>query len=387
MMKAYLDNSATTKVCEEAVKAMLPYFSEKYGNASSLHQQGREASEALIQARQTLAKIIRANSEEIIFTGSGSEADNIAIKGLAHMQKDKKHIITSNIEHSAVLGTCNALEKEGFKVTYVGVNKEGIIDLKEIEKAITKDTFLVTTMHANNEIGTIQPIKEIGALCKRHGIIFHTDAVQSFTKVPIDVNLMNIDLATFSAHKIHGPKGIGFLYKRKGIRLAKLITGGHQENGLRAGTENVTGAVGFATAAEIAKKSDIEKMTELRDWFIKEVLKIPNTALNGSREKRLCNNISISFKYIEGESLLLRLDQKGISVSTGSACTSQTLAPSHVLLAIGLTPEVAHGTIRFTTSKYTTKEELEYTIKQLKEIVAELRELSPLMPKEKRSED
>jgi len=387
MMKAYLDNSATTKVCEEAVNAMRPYFSEKYGNASSLHQQGREASEALIQARQTLAKIIRANPEEIIFTGSGSEADNMAIKGLAYIQKDKKHIITSNIEHPAVIETCKELEKQGFKVTYLKVNKEGIINLKELEKATTKDTFLVTIMHANNEIGTIQPIKEIGALCKRHGIIFHTDAVQSLTKVPIDVSDMNIDLATFSAHKIHGPKGIGFLYKRKGIRLAKLITGGHQENGLRAGTENVTGAVGFATAAENAKKADIEKMVELRDWFIDEVLKIPDTALNGSKEKRLCNNISISFKYVEGESLLLRLDQKGISVSTGSACTSQTLSPSHVLLAIGLSHEVAHGTIRFTISKYTTKQELEYTIEQLKEIVPELRELSPLMPKEKRGED
>jgi cysteine desulfurase len=377
-MKAYLDNSSTTRVCTEAIRAMLPFFSKKYGNASSLHQKGQEASEALIRARQTLAKIIRAEPEEIIFTSGGSEANNLAIKELAFAQKEKKQLITSKIEHPSVLETCQFLEKMGFKVTYINVDKEGIIDLKELEKAINKDTFLVTIMHANNEIGTVQPIKEIGAMCKKHNVIFHTDAVQSFTKVPIDVKEMNIGMASFSAHKIHGPKGVGMLYKRKDIKLGKLIHGGHQEKDVRAGTENVAGIIGFVAAAEQMTQEDTDKMTELRDYFIDEVLKIPNTQLNGSRTKRLCNNISISFNYIEGESLLLRLDQKGICVSTGSACTSQSLEPSHVLLAIGLPHETAHGTIRFSLSKYTTKEELVYTIKQLKEIVPELRELSPL---------
>ncbi|MFH1506794.1 MAG: IscS subfamily cysteine desulfurase [archaeon] len=377
-MKVYLDNSATTKTCTECVRAMLPYFSKIYGNPSSIHHKGQEASEALKRARESLAKIIRANPEEIIFTSGGSEANNMAIKELSFGQKEKKHIITSKIEHPSVFETCKFLEKMGFKVSYIDVDKEGIIKMDEFKKAITKDTFLVTIMHANNEIGTIQPIKEIGALCKKHDIIFHTDAVQSFTKVLIDVKEMNIGLASFSSHKIHGPKGIGMLYKRKDIKLGKLVHGGHQEHNMRAGTENVAGAVGFAAAAQNLKQEDIDNMRKLRDWFIDEALKIPDTLLNGSREKRLCNNVSTTFKYIEGESLLLRLDQRGICVSTGSACTSQSLEPSHVLIAIGLPHEVAHGTIRFSLSKYTTKEELVYTIKQLKEIVPELRELSPL---------
>ena len=299
-MKAYLDNSSTTRVCTEAIIAMLPFFSKKYGNASSLHQKGQEASEALIRALQTLAKIIRAEPEEIIFTSGGSEANNLAIKELAFAQKEKKQLITSKIEHPSVLETCQFLEKMGFKVTYINVDKEGIIDLKELEKAINKDTFLVTIMHANNEIGTVQPIKEIGAMCKKHNVIFHTDAVQSFTKVPIDVKEMNIGMASFSAHKIHGPKGVGMLYKRKDIKLGKLIHGGHQEKDVRAGTENVAGIIGFVAAAEQMTQEDTDKMTELRDYFIDEVLKIPNTQLNGSRTKRLCNNISISFNYIEG---------------------------------------------------------------------------------------
>ena len=379
-MKVYLDNSATTKTDPEVVEAMLPYFTDKYGNASSLHSFGREARKDLEKAREVIAKKINAEPEEIIFTSGGSESDNLAIKGIAYANKDKgNHIITSKIEHHAVLETCERLEKEGFNVTYVGVDKEGIIGLDELKKAITDKTILITIMHANNEIGTIQPIEEIGKIARENNIYFHSDAVQSLTKVPIDVKKSDIDLMSFSAHKIHGPKGIGALYVKKGTKIDKQIDGGSHEFKLRAGTENVSGAVGFAKAVEIAKEEDIKYMSKLRDKLAKGLLKIPDTIYNGSKIKRLCNNANIIFKFIEGESMLLHLDMEGIAVSTGSACSSQSLEPSHVLTAIGLHKAVAHGSIRFSLSKYNTEEEVDHVLENVPGIVKKLREISPLV--------
>ncbi|MBW2973320.1 cysteine desulfurase NifS [Candidatus Woesearchaeota archaeon] len=378
-MRVYLDNAATTKTAPEVVEAMHPYFTEKYGNASSIHSFGEEAKEALENAREQLAKYINAEPEEIIFTSGGTESDNLAIKGTAYALKDKgKHIITSKFEHHAVLETCQALEKEGFEVTYIGISKDGFVDIAALKNAIRDDTILATIMHANNEIGTIQDIEKIGEICREKGIIFHTDAVQSLGKIPIDVKNMRLDLASFSAHKLHGPKGIGALYVRKKDKITKLFYGGAQEFNLRPGTENVSGAVGFAKAIELMSEQDIKNMTEFQDYLIDALLQIPEACLNGSREKRLCNTVNVSFSHIEGESVLLGLDDKGIAVSTGSACTSQKLEPSHVLIAMGIKPEDAHGSIRFSLSKYTTKEELDYAINAVKAVVENLRKISPL---------
>jgi len=382
-MKIYLDNGATTQVDKEVVKAIEPYFLKTYGNASSLHIFGQEAKAALENSREIIAKKINAEPEEIIFTSGGTESDNIALQEIAYTNRDKgNHIITTKIEHHAIEKTCEALEKDGFKITYLDVDKDGFIDIEQLKKEITNKTILVSIIHANNEIGTIQDIEAIGKLCQEKNIYFHTDAVQSFTKTEIDVKKQNITLASFSAHKIHGPKGIGALYIKKATKIHSLMHGGSQENNLRAGTENIPSIVGFAKAVEIAKQEDCKNMGKLRDYFIEKVEKqIPETKLNGSRNKRLCNNINITFKYIEGEALLLKLDDKGIAVSTGSACSSKDLRPSHVLLSVGLHPAMAHGSIRFTLSKYTTKEELDYTIKHLKEAVEELRKVSPLWRK------
>ncbi len=380
-MKAYLDNGATTQTAEEAARTMQTVLTKRFGNPSSLHSLGEEAKQEMEKAREIIAKKINADPSEIIFTSGGTESDNLAIKGTAYKNRDKgNHIITSATEHPAVLRTCEALEKEGFKITYLSVDKEGFIDLRKLEEAITQSTILVTIMHANNEIGTIQDIESIANICKEKNVVFHTDAVQSFTKVPIDVKKMNIDLMSISAHKIHGPKGVGALFIKKGIKLKPLLTGGEQESKIRAGTENLPGIAGFGKAAEIAQEKDAENMKQLRDLLIKGIEKnIPDTILNGPRdEKRLANNVNIAFKYVEGESLLYHLNDKGIAVSTGSACSSHSLSPSHVLIAIGLKPEEAHGSIRLTLSRYTTKEEIEYTIKNLKETVEELRRISPL---------
>ena len=368
----YLDNGATTKVDKEVVEAMQPYFTEIYGNASSLHKSGQEAKRALEKARETIAKEINAEPDEIIFTSGGTESDNIALQEIAYTNKDKgNHIITTKIEHPAIEKTSNALAKDGFKITYLDVDKDGLIDLDQLKKEITKSTILVSIIHANNEIGTIQDIEAIGEICQEKNTYFHTDSVQSFTKVPIDVKKQNIDLASFSAHKIHGPKGIGALYIKKGTKIHPLMHGGSQEHQLKPGTENIPGIIGFKKAVEIVKKEDIKKMGTLKDYFIEKIQKeIPETVLNGSKTKRLCNNINITFKYIEGEALLLRLDDKGIEVSTGSACSSRELKPSHVLTAMGIPAATAHGSIRFTLSKYTTKEEINSTLKTIMELVS-----------------
>jgi cysteine desulfurase len=376
-MRVYLDNGATTRVHDEVAQTVLRYMIEEFGNASSLHKFGQDASKALESARATIAKSIKALPEEIVFTSGGTESDNLAIKGAAYANKGG-HIITTKIEHHAVLHTCQELEKEGYKVTYLGADKEGFVDIHELEKSITPKTFLVSIMHANNELGTIEPVEEIGNICKKHNVHFHTDAVQALTKIPIDVRKMNLDMLSASAHKIHGPKGVGFLYLRKGVKIHRMMDGGSQEYKMRAGTENVAGAVGFAKAVEIASEKDIEKMRKTRDRLIAGLLQIPNTQLNGAREKRLCNNVNISFHFVEGEALLLSLNDKGIAVSTGSACSSKSLTPSHVLVAIGLRPEIAHGSIRFTLSKYTTEDEIDYTIKTVREVVERLRMYSPL---------
>ncbi len=382
-MKVYLDNGATTKVADEVAVKMRMMLTEKYGNPSSLHEFGEEAKEEMDKARKIIAKKINALPEEIVFTSGGTEADNLAIRGIVYAYRRKgNHIITSKIEHPAVLKTCEDLKKMGFNVTFLDVDSEGFVDLDILRKAITDDTILVSIMHANNEIGTIQDIKTIGEICKEKGVFFHTDAVQSFTKVPVDVKGMNVDLLSLSSHKIHGPKGVGALYVRKGLQIKPLFTGGSHENKMRAGTENVPGIVGFAEAVKLAKDDDLIRMKELRDMLIKGIEEnVSDVYLNGPREKRLVNNINLAFKYIEGESFLFHLADKGIAVSTGSACSSHSLEPSHVLLAIGLKPEDAHGSIRFTLSRYTTKEEIEYTIKNVKELAESLRALSPLVKK------
>jgi len=380
MKNIYLDNGATTKVDEKVINEMVPYYSEKYGNASSLHSYGETAKSAIEEARKKIAKSINADTSEIIFTSGGTESDNLAIKGIMEMCKNvkKKHMITSKIEHPAVLNTCKCLEKQGIKVTYLNVDKYGIINLKELEDSITDETVLVSIMHANNEIGSIEPIEKIGKICKKHNILFHTDAVQSYTKLDIDVKKMNIDLASFSAHKIHGPKGIGFLYKRKGIHICPLIAGGGHELGLRPGTENVPGIIGLAKAFEITNKKEIKDMEILRDRLIDGLKKIPKSRLNGHPKDRLPNNVNFCFDSIEGESLILHLDGKGICASTGSACSSHSLEPSHVLTAIGLPAEIAHGSLRLTLSKFTTKEDIDYAIKTISEVVKNLRSISPL---------
>ena len=379
----YLDHAATTSVKPEVLEAMLPYFSEKYGNASSIYSIGRESKKIIDNSREKIAEILGAKPEEIYFTSGGSESDNWALRGTAYANKEKgKHIITSNIEHHAVLNTCKALEKEGFEVTYVPVDNRGIIHVEDIEKTIKPDTILISVMFANNEIGTIQPIKEIGKLAREKGIYFHTDAVQAIGNIPVNVEDMNIDMLSLSGHKFYGPKGVGVLYIKSGVKTLPFINGGHQERGKRAGTENIAGIVGIAKALEIADKNldkYSKKISELRDRTLKEILKtIPYSRLNGDAENRLPGNANISFEFIEGESILLMLDMKGICASSGSACTSGSLDPSHVLLAIGLPHEIAHGSLRLTFGEDNTDEDVDYLLKELPQIVERLRSMSPL---------
>ena len=379
----YLDNAATTKTAPEVVEAMIPYFSEHYGNPSSIYSIAAESKKGVETGRKQIADVIAAKQEEIYFTAGGTEADNWALKAAAEAYKNKgNHIITSKIEHHAILHTCQYLEKHGMEVTYLDVDENGVVKLDELKKAIRPTTILISIMFANNEIGTIQPIKEIGAIAKEHGILFHTDAVQAFGQLPINVDEMNIDMISSSAHKINGPKGIGFLYIRKGVKIRSFIHGGAQERKRRAGTENVPGIVGYGVAAKRAAetmKERTEKERELRDYLIERVTReIPYTRLNGHRTDRLPNNANFSFQFIEGESLLIMLDGKGICGSSGSACTSGSLDPSHVLLAIGLPHEIAHGSLRLTLSEETTKEELDYVVEEVKKIVERLRNMSPL---------
>jgi len=381
----YLDHAATTLVRKEVLEEMQPYFSKKYGNASSLHALGREANRALQEARAKVADVINAMPEEIYFTSGGSEADNTALKGLAFANKDKgNHIIISSIEHDAVLNTCKFLEQNGFEVTYLPVDKYGFVNCDDIEKVITKKTILISVMHANNEIGTIEPIANIGSLAQEKGVYFHTDAVQTFGKIPIDVEKMGIDLLSASSHKVYGPKGVGALYVKKGIEIQPLIHGGGHENGLRSGTENVAGIVGFGKAAELAENEraiEAGREIKLRDKLIKGALKIKNSYLNGHPTIRLPNNANFSFKFIEGEGLVLDLDSHGIAASTGSACSSKSLEPSHVLLAIGLKPEEAHGSLRLSLGRDTNDRDINYVLKVLPKSVERLRKISPYKKK------
>ena len=380
----YLDNAATTRTAPEVVEAMLPYFTESYGNPSSIYDLAGRSKEAVTKAREQIAGVLGARKEEIYFTGSGTEADNWALKAAFEAYKNKgNHIITTKIEHHAILHTCEYLEKErGAKITYLDVDENGIVRLEDLEKAITPETILISVMFANNEIGSVQPIKEIGLIAREHGIFFHTDAVQAFGQLPIDVNELNIDMLSSSAHKINGPKGLGFLYIRRGVKIRSFIHGGAQERKRRAGTENVPGIVGYGAAAERAASTmaeRTEKERELRDYLISRITEeIPYVKLNGDPVKRLPNNVNVSFRFVEGESLLLMLDGRGICASSGSACTSGSLDPSHVLLAIGLPHEIAHGSLRLTLSEEITKEDLDYTVENLKEIVQNLRNMSPL---------
>ncbi len=379
----YLDNAATTKVDKEVYEAMHPYFEESYGNPASVYSFAGKIKADVDAARKQVADFIGASPEEIYFTGGGSESDNWALKGVAFANKEKgNHIITSKIEHHAILHTCEFLEKNGYEITYVDVDENGVVKLDELEAAIRPETILISVMFANNEIGTIEPIKKIGEIAKKHGVYFHTDAVQAYGHVPINVDEMNIDMLSASGHKLNGPKGIGIMYIRKNVKLVPLIHGGAQERNQRAGTHNTPGIIGFAKATELAaakmeKRNAYER--ELRDYLIDRVEKeIPYTKVNGSRTDRLSNNANFSFRFIEGESLLIMLDQNGICGSSGSACTSGSLDPSHVLLAIGLPHEIAHGSLRLTLSDENTKEEMDFVVDRLKEIVARLRSMSPL---------
>jgi cysteine desulfurase len=379
----YLDHAATTYVKPEVLEAMIPYFTQKFGNASSVYSIGRESKKAVEEARDKVAAALGAQSKEVFFTGSGTEADNWAIKGIAYANKAKgNHIITTTIEHPAVLNTCQYLEAEGFEVTYLTVDENGLITPSQVRDAIKPTTILISVMFANNEIGTIQPIEEIGKIAREKGVYFHTDAVQAVGNIPIDVTALNIDLLSLSGHKFYGPKGVGALYVRKGIKITSYVHGGHQERGRRASTENVPGIVGLAKAIEIASKNIDQynqKVLELRERTIEEISKkIPFIKLNGDRNKRLPGNVNFSFEFIEGESLLLMLDMKGIAASSGSACTSGSLDPSHVLLAIGLPHEIAHGSLRITFGEENTHEDIDYLMEVLPMIVGRLREMSPL---------
>ena len=379
----YLDNAATTKTAPEVVDAMLPYFSEYYGNASTIYSLGAESKKAMDHARQTIADSLGAKPEEIYFTAGGSEPDNWALKATAEAYASKgKHIITTKIEHHAILHTCEYLEKRGFEITYLNVDRDGLISLDELKAAIRPDTILISVMFANNEIGTIEPIAEIGEIAKEHGVLFHTDAVQAYAQVPIHVDEMHIDMLSASGHKLNGPKGIGFLYIRKGVKIRSFVHGGAQERSRRAGTENIPGIVGLGAAVERAMRimdSKTRKEIELRDYLIGRLEnEIPHCWLNGHRTKRLPNNINFSFLFIEGESMLIMLDMKGICASSGSACTSGSLDPSHVLLAIGLKHEEAHGSLRLTLSEDSTKEEMDIVAEEVKKIVQRLRDMSPL---------
>ncbi|MBU1726132.1 MAG: cysteine desulfurase NifS [Candidatus Omnitrophica bacterium] len=386
MNRVYLDYAATAPTDPEVTKAMEPYLFEKFGNASSIHSFGQEAKKGIEDARQMLAEFIGARPEEIIFTSGGTEADNQAIKGVAFAMQDKgDHIVTTAIEHHAVTEPCKFLEKHGFKTTFVGVDKDGLVSPDEIKKAITDKTILISVMHANNEIGTIQPVSEIGSIAKEKGICFHTDAVQTVGHIPVNVNELNADLLSLSAHKFYGPKGVGALYVRKGTRIESLIHGGDQEKGRRASTYNTPGIVGLGKAVQLCKakmENEVKFQIVLRDKIIKEILnKIPDVRLNGHTTKRLPNNANVSIKFIEGESMLLSLDMLGIACSTGSACTSTSLEPSHVLLAIGLPHEIAHGSLRVTLGRWTKEEEVDYFLENLPKVVQRLRAMSPLYEK------
>ena len=382
-MKIYADNAATTRMSRTAIDAMIPYMENVYGNPSSLYSIGQEAKEALEQAREEVAAVINADPREILFTSGGSEADNQALRSAAVIgaKKGKKHIISSAFEHHAILHTLNRLEKEGYEVTLLPVHEDGLVRPEELEAAIREDTCLVSIMYANNEIGTVQPIHEIGEICKKHGVLFHTDAVQAVGHVKIDVKADNIDMLSASAHKFHGPKGTGFLFARKGIALTNLIEGGAQEKGKRAGTENVPGIMAMAAALKEAAgnlEQNAAHQTALRDRLIEGLSKIPHSALNGDAKKRLPGNVNFCFEGIEGESLLLLLDDRGISASSGSACTSWSLDPSHVLLAIGRVHDVAHGSLRLSLGEEITEEEVDYLIQNVKEVVEYLRSFSPV---------
>lgn len=387
MKTIYLDNAATTHIRPEVFDEMLPYLKESFGNASSIYSIGREARKAVEKAREQVAKALHCKSSEIFFTGGGSESDNWAVKSTANANREKgMHIITSAIEHHAVLNACKFLEKNGYEISYIPVDNNGIVKIDELKKAIRKDTTLISVMYANNEIGTIQPIEEIGKIAKEHNIYFHTDAVQAVGNIPIDLGKLDIDLLSLSGHKIYGPKGVGVLYIKEGTKIASFIHGGGQEKGKRAGTENVAGIVGLGKAIELATK-DIETYSkhiqELRDMTIDGILKnIPHCRLNGDRGKRLPGNVNISFEYIEGESILLMLDSKGICASSGSACTSGSLDPSHVLLAIGLPHEIAHGSLRLTFGIENSKDDVKYILETLPPIIEKLRDMSPLYNKQ-----
>lgn len=389
MKKIYLDYAATTPTDSEVVKAMLPYFSEIFGNPSSMYSFGQEAKNAIEEVRENVASFLGAKTEEIIFTSGGTESNNSVLKGIAYANKVKgDHIITSNIEHHSILEPCKFLEKQGFKVTYVKVDEFGLVDPEDVKKAITDKTILISIMHANNEIGTIQPIAEIGEIAKEKGIYFHTDAVQTFGHLPINVDEVGVDLLSISAHKLYGPKGVGALYIRKGTKILSFMHGGDQERKRRASTHNVSGIVGLGKAVELAKEKmdeEANKLTILRDKLIEGILeRVNHTRLNGHPVKRLPNNVNVSVEYIEGESMMLNLDMEGIACSTGSACTSSSLEPSHVLLAIGLSHELAHGSLRFTLGRYTEEEDIDYVLKVLPIVVKKLRSMSPLYKKEAR---
>ncbi len=377
-----MDHGATTPVDPEVLKAMMPYFSKKFGNASSLHQFGQEAAEALAESRKTIAKALNAEEDEIYFTSSGTESNNTILKGIAFANREKgKHIITTKIEHDCVLHASQWLESQGFSVTYLSVDKYGAINPDDVRKAIRSDTILVSVMHANNEIGTIEPIREIGKICKEKGVYFHTDACQSFTKIPLDVKADNLDLVTINAHKIYGPKGVGAFYKRRGIKIEPLLHGGGHEKGLRSSTENVAGIVGFAKSVEIGMArmdDDAKRLSALRDRLIKGCLQIENTWLNGHPSNRLPPNANIGFAFIEGESILLNLDLKGVAISTGSACSSKSLEPSHVLLALGQKHEEAHGSVRFSLGRSNTEKDIDYVLKVMPGIIKKLRAMSPI---------
>jgi len=389
MKKIYLDNNATTPLDPAVLEAMLPYLREDFGNPSSIHQFGRKIKVAIEEAREKVANLIGAEPLEIIFTSCGSESDNMAIKGVASYLSKKKgnHIITSQIEHPAVLETCQFLEKNGYEVTYVSVDKYGTVDLQEIEDAVKESTILITIMHGNNEIGTVQPLKDIGEIAKKHGIYFHTDAVQSAGKIPTKVDELGVDLLSLAGHKLHGPKGVGALYVKKRTRMHYLINGGHQERGRRAGTENVAGIVGLGAACEIAGKemeSEAKRLTVIRDALYKGIMeRIPDVQLNGHPTNRLPTTLNMSFKYVEGESLLINLDLKGVAISTGSACSSGSLEPSHVLLALKIPHEIIHGSLRFSFGRFNKPEEVDYVLEVLPPIVEKMRDMSPLWDKKK----
>ena len=386
MRQVYLDNSATTPIKGDVLKEMLPFLTEHFGNASSLYTPGLVARRALDEAREKVAALINANANEVYFTGCGSESDNWVLKGVASSLKNKgNHIITTVTEHPAMLRTCEYLEKNGYEVTYLGIDDQGRLNPAELEAAIKDTTILVSIMMVNNEIGTIHPIKELAAIAKKHGVLFHTDAVQALGNVPIDVKDLGVDFLSMSAHKIYGPKGVGGLYIRRGAKLGTLIFGGGQESGKRAGTENVAGIVGFGKAAELALNSldeHIKHSTEIRNYLAEKLTaEIPDVIINGSMDNRHPGNLNVTFKYIEGESILIQLDACGICISTGSACSSKSLKPSHVLSALGVPVELIHGTVRFSVGDFTTKEDIDYTVECTKKVVAWLRDLSPLSPK------